>query len=62
MKTKKQQPKVRQIQNIRSGELFVTSSQWPIKDIDGVSFITVKKSIESVQTHLMRKDVMKFVK
>lgn len=58
----KNQFKIRQIKNIRTGDLYVTAADWPTKDIDGVTFITVKKTADAKQTHLMRKDGMEFVK
>lgn len=62
MNNKKQNFKIRQVRNLRSGELYVTSAAWPIKDIDGVEFLSVKKSAESQQTYLMRKEGLEFIK
>jgi hypothetical protein len=62
MNNQKQNFKIRQVRNLRSGELFVTSAQWPIKEIDGVEFLTVKKSADSQQTYLMRKEGLEFIK
>lgn len=62
MKTKSQQFKVRQIRSISTGALYVTAANWPTKEIDGVMFISVKKTAEEKQTYFMRKDGIEFVK
>lgn len=53
---------VRKIRNIRNGEEFYTSSEWPTKEIDGVSFISVKKTRDAAQMHLIKKEGMEYVK
>lgn len=62
MKSKNQQFKIRQIKSISTGALYVTAANWPTKEIDGVTFISVKKAAEEKQTYFMRKDGMEFVK
>lgn len=62
MKTQKQQFKVRQIRSISTGALYVTSANWPSKEIDGVTFLAVKKTDDDKHTYFMRKDGMEFVK
>ena len=59
---KKHNFKIRQVKSISTGALYVTAADWPTKEIDGVTFISVKKSAEEKQTYLMRKDGMEFVK
>ena len=59
---KKHNFKIRQIKNIRTGDLYVTSAEWPSKEIDGITFITVKKTADAQQSDLIRKDGMEFVK
>lgn len=54
--------KIRQIRSISTGALYVTAADWPTKEIDGVSFITVKKNNDDTKKYLMRKDGMEFVK
>ena len=62
MKVKKQQFKIRQIRSISTGALYVTAADWPSKEIDGVTFLAVKKTAEDKHTYFMRKDGMEFVK
>jgi hypothetical protein len=62
MKSNKQQFKIRQIKSIATGALYVTSANWPSKEIDGVAFIAVKKEASDNHTYFMRKDGMEFVK
>jgi hypothetical protein len=62
MKTKKQQFKIRQIRSIATGALYVTAADWPSKEIDGVTFIAVKKDVSDKHTYFMRKDGMEYVK
>ena len=62
MNTKKQNFKLTQVRHLRSGELYVTSTEWPIKQIDGVEFLSVKKSADSQNTYLMRKEGLEFIK
>jgi hypothetical protein len=62
MKTDKQHFKIRQIKSIATGALYVTSAEWPSKEIDGVTFIAVKKEASDKHTYFMRKDGMEFVK
>jgi hypothetical protein len=54
--------KIRQIRSIATGALYVTAADWPTKQIDGVTFITVKRAAFEKQTYLMRKDGMEFLK
>ena len=62
MKISKKQFKIRQIKSIATGDLYVTSADWPFKEIDGVTFIAVRKEASDKHTYFMRKDGMEFVK
>lgn len=47
-------------------EIFYTFKHWPLKDIDGIKFVSVVKTIPSsykTQTmHWMRKDTLEYIK
>lgn len=62
MSMNKKNSKIKQVKNLRSGEVYVTSPRWDIKTIDGVEFLQVKKSESSEQVFLMRKDGLEIIK
>lgn len=53
---------IEKVRNICTGEVYYTSNQWPIKEIDGVPFISVKRTETADQLHLMRKEGIECVK
>ena len=47
-------------------EIYYTYTNWPIKEIDGVEYLSVVKEVPShsktQQLHYVRKDAMEYVK
>lgn len=63
----KSQSKLIKLRNIVSPtEIYYTFSDWPVKEIDGVTFLAVNKSDPSQnktqQIHFVRKDSLEKVK
>ena len=61
------QPKLQKVRSrLNQTEVYFTYSHWELKEIDGVKFIPVVKSMPShektQQIHYMRKDNMEYVK
>lgn len=51
-----------------SHEVYYTCTHWPVKQIDGVDFLSVVKNVPSNQinqtqiVHLLRRDAVDFIK
>jgi len=61
------QPKLQKVRSrLNQTEVYYTYSHWDLKEIDGVKFIPVVKTVPSnentQQIHYMRKDNMEYVK
>lgn len=61
------QPKLQKVRSrLNQTEVYFTYSHWELKEIDGVKFIPVVKTMPSnektQQIHYMRKDNMEYVK
>lgn len=56
------------LQKVRSksnGDIYYTYSDWPVREIDGVEFISVSKNHpdhNTYQLHFMRKDWLEYIK
>ena len=65
MKNSKQ-PILKKVRYRNGTDIFYTYTNWPIKDIDGVEYLSVVKSMPShsktQQLHYVRKDAMEYVK
>ena len=63
MKKQKSIPPIRKMRVITNGEIYYTMPDWETKEVDGVTFIYVIKSIGVRETpKLMRKDSLEIVK
>ena len=63
---KLKKPTVQKVRAKNGTDIFYTYSNWPINEIDGVSFISVVKNPpsndKSQVIHYMKKDNMEYVK
>lgn len=58
-------PKLLKVRSKSNGDTYYTYSDWPIREIDGVEFISVSKSYPDHQTYqlfFMRKDWLEYIK
>lgn len=59
-------PKLQKVRARNGTDIFYTYSNWPINEIDGVSFLSVVKEVpnrDKIQViHYMKKDNMEYVK
>jgi len=63
MKNQKPIPTIRKVRVITNGDIYYTMPDWETKEVDGVTFIYVIKSIGVRETpKLMRKDSLEYVR
>jgi hypothetical protein len=65
MKTVKIKPLLKKVRSKTNSDTYYTFSNWDTREIEGVTFIPVVKSVPSGETqviHYMRKDNVEYVK
>ena len=60
-KSRKQTSEIRKVRVRATGEVYFTNKIWETKEIDGIPFIQVMKSVGS-PVRLMRKDTVEYLK